>query len=182
MPGGSVLWLTGLSGAGKTTVARELQQLFINNNEKLLILDGDIVRSAIQDPHWKFDAESRKNGSYRYARLAQLAASQGLTVLVPTISMFDEVRAWNRAHIINYFEVYLHADLENLQQRDHKALYKNFNDGKASHMAGLDVEVELPKCPDLTIDNNGDRAKLTRNVEKIFNAFNQFRKEKQDQL
>lgn len=165
--GGSVLWLTGLSGAGKSTVTQGIQQQLIKQGEHPLILDGDLVRSAIEDPHWGFDSTSRLMGSYRYSKLAYLAATQGLTVIVPTISMFNEIYQWNRENIPGYFEVYLKTTEETRRSRDPKVLYQSHSKGSETNMAGLDHAIQIPTSADLTINNNGGADDIDRVVNKI---------------
>ena len=156
-PKGRVLWLTGLSGAGKTTIAQYIQRYLIQVGITPLILDGDLVRNAINDPHWGFDEESRRAGSFRYSRLAYMAASQGLTVIVPTISMFHDVHQWNRENIKYYFEVYLRTSENTRRQRDPKTLYAAQTTENHSPMVGLNDKVQTPQEPDMLIDNDHQR-------------------------
>lgn len=168
---GQVLWLTGLSGAGKSTIAEKLIVLFKERGNVPIVLDGDQIRAAIDDPHWLFDEESRLRGSYIYARLASLFASQGHLVIVPTISMFEQVRNWNRKHNTNYFEVYLETSQQVRLNRDPKKLYESHSQGKNAHMPGLDLNIEIPEAPDLTINNNGDITTADEVAKRIFDAF-----------
>lgn len=170
---GQVIWLTGLSGARKSTIAEKLITLFKARNLTPVVLDGDQVRAAIQDPHWQFDEASRLRGSYIYARLASLFASQGHLVIVPTISMFEEVRQWNRLHNAGYFEVYLKTSQDVRRKRDPKKLYASHNQGKNAKMPGLDLNVELPTSPDLTIVNEGDITTVDSVARHIFDAFSE---------
>jgi adenylylsulfate kinase-like enzyme len=151
---GRVLWLTGLSGAGKSTIAEKIQHHLLQRNITPLILDGDLVRAAVDDPHWGFDNKSRLSGSFRYSRLASLAASQGLTVIVPTISMFHDVHSWNRQNIENYFEVYLRTKEQTRRLRDPKVLYAQYKTQKKSDMVGIGNEPQAPLKPDMLIDND----------------------------
>ena len=168
---GHVIWLTGLSGAGKSTIAKKLIGLFKEQSDLPLVLDGDQVRAAINDPYWLFDEKSRLRGSYIYARLASLFASQGHLVIVPTISMFEEVRNWNRKHNTNYFEVYLKTSQQVRLNRDPKKLYASHRQGKNAQMPGLDLNIELPVAPDLTIENDGDITTTDEVAKHIFDAF-----------
>lgn len=170
---GHIIWLTGLSGAGKSTIAEKLIALFKAQNITPVVLDGDMIRAAIQDPHWKFDEASRLRGSYIYARLASLFASQGHLVIVPTISMFEEVRQWSRQHNKGYFEVYLETSQEIRLRRDPKKLYASHNAGKNAQMPGLDLNIELPTSPDLAIVNNGDISTADDVAKQIVDAFSE---------
>lgn len=168
---GSVLWLTGLSGSGKTTIAQKVFEQLTHHSFKPVMLDGDEVRAAINDPHWGFDNKSRLHGSYRYAKLAALLANQGHVVIVPTISMFKEVREWNRINSNGYYEVYIRASELVRIERDPKKLYLMSKQGVNESMAGVDLSVELPCSPDLIIDNNGDISTLNQIVEKLMQKY-----------
>jgi cytidine diphosphoramidate kinase len=168
---GKVLWLTGLSGAGKSTIAAIIQNHLIATGRCPVMLDGDQIRAAIADPHWGFDNESRLMGSYRYARLASLFSSQGHIVIVPTISMFHEVQQWNRTHTPGYFEVYLRTLEQTRRSRDPKVLYRQHQHGQRHEMVGMDLHVEEPLTPDLLIDNDGDQAQITLVAKFIIDAF-----------
>lgn len=169
--GGKVLWLTGLSGAGKSTIAAEIQRLLIANGMTPLLLDGDQIRQAIADPHWGFDQQSRRMGSFRYARLAALFAGQGHLVIVPTISMFHEVQQWNRKHSPGYFEVYLRTTEQTRRMRDPKILYQQHLQGTEVSMAGLDLSIQEPQQPDLLIDNDGDQSDISVIAQHIIRQF-----------
>ncbi|GHG69362.1 putative adenylyl-sulfate kinase [Alishewanella longhuensis] len=170
---GHVIWLTGLSGAGKSTIAHHLVSLCLEHKKRPVLLDGDQVRAAIADPNWGFDIASRRRGSYIYGRLAAMLAQQGHLVIVPTISMFAEVRQWNRQHIPGYFEVYLKVTQQVRQQRDPKALYQQHQAGLNQDMAGLDLLFEEPNSPDLIINNNGDSDNIEPVARQILQQFSQ---------
>lgn len=145
---GRVIWITGLSGAGKTTLARAL----LPHLPGALLLDGDELRKALNVADSAFDAFSRKKLALTYARLAGLLARQGTTVIVATISLFHEVHAWNREHLPNYLEVFLDVSEEERRRRDPKGLYAGQQAGRVKDMAGADTRVELPLAPHLRLD------------------------------
>jgi len=168
---GRVLWLTGLSGAGKTTVAMMMQRRLLVHGVKALILDGDQVREAINDANWQYDLQSRLKGSYRYSKLAALAANQGHTVIVPTISMFHEVQQWNKDNLPGYFEVYLKTSKKVREQRDPKVLYRDYQTGDNINMVGLDLKIEAPIAPDMVVENNGTMRSLSDACDQVLSAF-----------
>ena len=145
-----VYWLTGLSGAGKTTIGRLWYQELKESGAPVVFLDGDELR-AVFGGGFGFTPEARRKLAMSYGRLCALLSSQGFTVVCCTISMFDSVRAWNRANIPGYFEVYIQASMETLRRRDQKGLYSQ----NADNVAGVGFQVEAPKTPDLILDNNG---------------------------
>lgn len=147
-----VYWLTGLSGAGKTTLGRLWRDELRARGETVVFLDGDEMRSVF-GAGLGFNAADRRKLAESYGRLCALLASQGVTVVCCTISMFNSVRAWNRENIPGYYEVYIAASMDTLRRRDQKGLYSR----NADNVAGVGLQVELPDAPDLVLDNNGEK-------------------------
>ena len=145
---GRVIWITGLSGAGKTTLARAL----LPHLPGAILLDGDELREVLGASTKGFDAESRKQLAFTYARFARLLARQGKTVIVATISLYHEVHAWNREHLPGYLEVFLDIPEKVRRDRDPKGLYAAENKGEVTQMAGSMTMVELPLEPHIRID------------------------------
>jgi len=147
-----VYWLTGLSGAGKTTIGRLWYERLKATGEAVVFLDGDELRQVFGG-RLGYTIEERRKAAMNYARLCALLSKQGLSVICCTISMFDSVREWNRKNIPGYFEVYIQASMETLRQRDQKGLYSTGQ----QNVAGVDFQVELPKEPDLILNNDGQK-------------------------
>ncbi len=143
-----VIWITGLSGAGKTTLARAL----LEHLPGAILLDGDELREALGTAQSGFDVDSRKQLALTYARLARLLARQGFTVIVATISLFHEVHAWNREHLPGYLEVFLDVSETERRKRDPKGLYAAEQAGRVTAMAGGETRVELPLSPHLHLN------------------------------
>lgn len=153
---GLVLWITGLSGAGKTTVAGRVRDTLIERGVRPVLLDGDVLRHIFSHlaPHGHGLAD-RLRLAKSYASLCRELAGQGQTVICATMSMFHEVRAWNRAHIPNYVEAYLRVPLAELERRDSKNIYARARAGQLRDVIGLDIPAEEPEAPDLVIENHG---------------------------
>jgi adenylylsulfate kinase len=136
---GLVFWITGLSGAGKTTVARELSSQLRAAGRPVILLDGDALRTAISEglAHSPGD---RQRSAMRNARLCRLLAGQGLDVVCASISLFHDVQRWNRENIPGYREIYLRVPIEELRRRDGKGIYAGAN----SHMAIRASELGIP--------------------------------------
>ncbi len=158
---GTLYWITGLSGAGKTTIGNRLYYKMKYQNKNVVILDGDILKK-IAGKDLGYKREERLERAYRYSALCKLLTDQSVDVIICTIAMFDEVRDWNRQNIENYVEIFLDVGFDILKARDKKGLYSK----KDSDTAGLDVEIEYPKTPDIIIENDGKR-ELEEGVQKI---------------
>ena len=101
-----------------------------------------------------YEPSERKKLSYKYARLSKMLAEQDVHVVIATISMFSEVREWNRENIIDYVEIYIKVPLEILIKRDQKNLYSN----NVDNLMGFNIDVEEPLNPDITILNDGSKS------------------------
>jgi adenylylsulfate kinase-like enzyme len=148
-----VIWITGLPGAGKTTIGQILLDKLRALDKQSILLDGDKLRAALGQNN--YDIESRKSIAFTYGRLAQMFSNQGAIAVCATVSMFDEVRAWNAKNIPNYFEVYIKVPPAILQQRNQKNLYTDAEEGNAVNIIGFDIAVQEPKTPDLVLMNDG---------------------------
>ncbi len=161
MKKGILYWITGLSGAGKTTIGNRLYYQMKAQNDNTIILDGDILKK-IAGKDLGYGREERLERAYRYCSLCKLLTDQGVNVIICTIAMFDEIRDWNRNHIENYVEIFLDVDMEILKLRNRKGLYSY----KGGNIAGVDVEIEYPKNPDIVIKNDGS-VSVKRSVQEI---------------
>jgi adenylylsulfate kinase-like enzyme/phosphohistidine swiveling domain-containing protein len=146
---GRVFWITGLSGAGKTTLGQELSRRLRAVGRSVTFLDGDALRAVIAED-LGHNADNRRQSAMRNARLCRLLAGQGSDVVCATISLFHEVQRWNRENIPGYREIYLQVPLDELRRRDSKGIYAG-----ASNVVGIDVPAEAPESPDLVLDNYG---------------------------
>ena len=162
-------WFTGLSGAGKTTIG----YLFFNHlkeaGERVVFLDGDSLRAIFSD-NQKYGLSDRRKLAMRYSNLCKMLVEQDISVVIATISMFDEVREWNRKNINNYNEVYIKVPIDILIERDKKNIYSGALEGKIKNVMGIDIEFEEPKAPDITIMNDGS-IEVESIVDKILDKF-----------
>ena len=168
-PDPRVFWITGLSGAGKTTVARALRDR-LAQSRPVVLLDGDEMREILGKTA-SFAREDRLELAYIYARLAKHLREQGVTVVCATISMFHDVRAWSRANTVGYFEVYLKVPESHRVARDAKGHYKNHaaRQPNGGGLVGFDEPFEEPRSADVVIANNGEISP-TEAVNEIWRA------------
>jgi cytidine diphosphoramidate kinase len=151
---GKVIWLTGLSGSGKTTVAHEIVRRLRIHSDGVVMLDGDELREvfgATAASIKNHGREGRLALAFQYAHLCRIIASQGLTVVIATISLFKEIHAWNRENIPGYFEVFLKVPIEELRRRDPKGIYRRFEAGELTDVAGMDLAVDEPEAADWVV-------------------------------
>jgi adenylyl-sulfate kinase len=150
-----VIWLTGLSGSGKSTIANELTNILHNQGKLVYILDGDNVRMGL-NKDLGFSDDDRKENIRRIAEVAKLLSDAGVIVITAFISPFREERE-NAKEIIggdNFIEVYVEASLDICENRDPKGLYKKARAGQIKMFTGIDSPYEEPINPNLKIETH----------------------------
>ncbi len=146
-----VIWITGLSGAGKTTLCEALSRRLKPHLPELTNLDGDVVRQVFGG-ELGYGEPDRVAQIKRIQSLAEMLDGQGLVVLVAALYAHPDLLAWNRATFADYVEVYLEAPLDLVRARDPKGLYAKAAAGRMPDVVGLDIPWHAPVNPDLTID------------------------------
>jgi len=163
-----VVWIIGLSGAGKTTLAVKVVEKIRSSKTNVVLIDGDMIREVFGDD-LAHTLEDRRQNADRICRLCKFFDKQGIHVVCAILSLFPESRLWNRDNIKNYYEVYIETPIKQLQKRDYKGLYKKFSEGKIKNVAGMDIEFIPPDNPDLTIKNNGSLDNLLTHANFMAN-------------
>lgn len=156
MKKGILYWITGLSGSGKTTIGNRLYYELRQEKENVVLLDGDILKSIVGKDLGYTESDRRKR-AIQYARICKMLTDQGIIVICCTIAMYDEVREWNRENNKAYVEIFLDVPMEILIKRDQKGIYSQYEDGIISNVAGMDIQVEFPKNPDIILKNDGSK-------------------------
>lgn len=162
---GTVYWITGLSGAGKTTIGKLLYEKMKETYPNTVFLDGDTMRKVFGED-LGYSQEDRRKCAMRYSRLCAILQEQGMNVICCTISMFDGVREWNRENIRNYKEIYVKVSMDTLKARDQKGLYSGLTEEKQREVVGVHLAIEEPKNPDLILINDGESSPKEQ-AEKI---------------
>jgi adenylylsulfate kinase len=151
-PKGFTVWFTGLSGAGKSTVAEMLYHELQARQMKTEILDGDVVRQNLSKG-LGFSKEDRDTNVLRIGFVAELLTRNGVATICCPISPYQETRDQVRAMIGEFVEVYVHATLDELSRnRDPKGLYKKALAGEIKGFTGVDDPYEVPERPELVLD------------------------------
>ena len=166
---GTLYWITGLSGAGKTTISRELYKILKKKKPNVILLDGDELRK-IFGVRGAYSAEERLNLGFQYARLCEFLTGQNMDVVCGTLAMFHACRQWNRENIIQYREIYLKVPMEVLRKRDPKKIYSRAEKGELENVVGIDIPFEEPQNPDMIINNDGGQSPdiVARNIYEHF--------------
>jgi adenylyl-sulfate kinase len=150
---GFVLWFTGLSGAGKSTISGIVEKRLREAGAKVEVLDGDVVRTHLSKG-LGFSKEDRDINIRRIGFVAELLARHGVIVIVAAISPYRAVREEVRAAIPNFVEVYVECPIEVLAERDVKGLYKKALAGEIPNFTGVSDPYEPPLHPEVTVNSS----------------------------
>tara|TARA_A100001015_G_scaffold320300_1_gene446178 strand:- start:2887 stop:3393 length:507 start_codon:yes stop_codon:yes gene_type:complete len=159
-----VIWIVGLSGAGKTTIARLLLKKLKKKYSNLIHLDGDIIRKIYNDK-LGYSSKDRNINAERLSKMTKFLSDQKIHVVGSVLSNFPKWQAWNKKNIKNYYQVYLKVSLKELIKRDKKNIYKKALKGTKKNVVGVDIKFKEPLNSNLIIDNE----KYTKSFSSIIN-------------
>ena len=161
---GAVIWFTGLSGSGKTTIAHQVEETLLESGVPVEILDGDVVRENLSKG-LGFSKEDRDINIRRIAFVAHLLQRNGVFVITAAISPYRAIREEARAMIKDFVEVYAEAPLEVCEERDVKGLYAKARAGEIKGFTGIDDPYEAPLDPELRLTpDDGSAEEQARRV------------------
>lgn len=161
-----VVWIIGLSGTGKSTLANHVVNRLRESGKSVVLLDGDVIRSLFgNDVDHTMDG--RRRNAERLSRLSKFLSNQGVIVIAAVLSIFPEWRQWNRENIDSYSEVYMRATMQTLLKRDIKNLYARAIKGEISNVVGVDLPFPEPINPELVIDNDLDLLDFDELTNKV---------------
>lgn len=135
----------------------------------VVFLDGDELREvfgSVAASRSNYGRDARLALAIQYAHLCRVIAAQGVSVVIATISLFQEVHAWNRMNLPGYFEAYLKVPMDELRQRDAKGIYRRYDAGELRHVAGLDLSIDEPLAADWIAEYEPGRT-VTMLVEEL---------------
>lgn len=161
---GFVLWFTGLSGAGKTAVAIQVERELKARGLRVERLDGDIVRKSLT-ADLGFTKEDRDKNIQRVAFVAKLLSRNGVAVLCSFISPYRVTRDWVRQEVTDFIEVFVDVSLDEAMRRDVKGLYKKALAGEIRNFTGVDDPYEPPLNPEIRLDT--DHETVEESADKV---------------
>ena len=161
---GTIFWITGLSGSGKSTIGELLKTKLEKEYGKTIIIHGDDIREIFKFNSYTKNKRLKLGKSY--SDLCKLIAKQNVNIVFSTVGLFKELFLYNRKNLQNYIEIYIKTDIQKLKKNKSKSFYKV----ETRNVWGFDLKPDYPKKPDILIENNFDKttAKLALIIfEKI---------------
>jgi adenylylsulfate kinase len=152
-----VLWLTGLSGAGKSTIACETEKALFNSGHHVYLLDGDNIRSGL-NRDLTFTEEDRKENIRRIGHMARLMYDAGIIVICAFISPSREMRRYVRDlfPVGRFSEIFINCDIQICRERDVKGLYSKADRGEIPNFTGISSPYDIPENPELILNTAGE--------------------------
>ena len=148
---GILFWITGLSGSGKTNLAKKILPFIEKKYGPTIHLDGDTLRGIFKLYGYTF--KERISNSEKFTKLAKLLTDQGINVIFSIVGLMNKPRTWNRNNIKKYIEIFIKSDVKKIILKGKKKkIYKNKKD-----IVGVSIKPQFPKNPDITIDNTFDK-------------------------
>lgn len=166
---GAVVWFTGLSGSGKTTVARLVDLKLHEAGRRSFLLDGDAVRTGLNSD-LGFTEDDRRENLRRFTELARLFANAGIITLVSAIAPYEETRRWAKERVgpDRFILVHVATPIEVCEARDVKGLYRDARAGKLPAFTGIDAPYEEPQAPDLRLrPEDGDPETMSEKIMSV---------------
>ena len=161
---GTIFWITGLSGSGKSTIGEHLKAKLEKEYGKTVIIHGDDIREIFKFK--SYTKNKRLELGKSYSDLCRLIAKQNVNIIFSTVGLFKELFLYNRKNLQNYIEIYIKTNIQKLKKNKSKSFYKV----ETRNVWGFDLKPDYPKKPDILIENNFDKttAKLALTIfEKI---------------
>jgi len=145
---GILFWITGLSGSGKTAIAKKIKNNISNKYGPTVIVSGDDLRKIFNFK--KFSKKDRLSYALAYCKFCKCITDNKINIILSTVSLFHKVRKWNRTNISNYMEIYIRSDINKIIKQKNKFFYKK----NYKNIIGKDIKPEFPQSPHIIVDNN----------------------------
>ncbi|MDX9856097.1 MAG: adenylyl-sulfate kinase [Candidatus Moranbacteria bacterium] len=170
---GLVVWLTGLPCSGKTSIAKELEKYFKDNNIPVQRLDGDIVRGTINSD-LGFSKKDRDENIRRVTHIAKMLSDNGVNAVVAFVSPYQKMRDFARETCPNFVEVHINCSIEECKKRDVKGMYAKALAGEIKDFTGVQDPYEIPENPEIKVDT--EKKSLDESVGEILEYLKSFEK------
>lgn len=163
-----IFWFTGLSGVGKSTLAQAFVACLHEQGLTPLLLDGDALRDTLESvaDGQCHDLQMRERRAWRIARLARLAAEQGVPVVVATISLFHSVQHWSRNSVVPYAEIWLRSEMQILRRRKPE-IYGSVDQSGLTDVVGKDLVAEFPLQADVVIEQTFELSAIDEQLLRL---------------
>ena len=164
---GIFFWITGFSGAGKTTIAKKIKPEIAKFYGPTILISGDNFRKIFKIK--AYSKKARYKNGLMFTKFLETITSQKINVIFATVGLDDMLRRQNRLNIQNYVEIFIRADLAKIIKIGKKKIYEKYN----KNIVGKDISAEMPKFPDIILDNKFDRplnelsTQLLKKIKKI---------------
>jgi adenylylsulfate kinase-like enzyme len=145
-----LIWITGLAGSGKTTLARNIAAIVKPTVPHTVLLDGDVIRDVFGND-LTYSEDDRKIQIQRIQKISKLLYEQDIIVIASALYYSHEISEWNRSNFNIYYEVYIEAGMKILKSRDQKSLYSRAERGEIAHVVGIDIPWHAPARPDFHV-------------------------------
>ena len=161
-----ILWFTGISGAGKTTIGSYFFKKFKNKNKNTIMIDGDEFRNVFSND-LKYTLKDRNKNAERITSLVKYISNQNINIIVAANLTSKKYRDWCKKNLKNYINVYINANISSLIKRDYKNLYKKALNKKIKNVVGVDIPAIIPKKVDIIIQNDNTKKNFLNKIKKI---------------
>jgi len=161
-----VIWITGISASGKSTLGKYFFKKFKKIKKNTIFFDGDEFRKIFHNDI-QYTLRDRDINAIRLTTLVKYVADQKINLIISANLTSQRFRDWCKKNVKNYFEIFIDTPFEKLKERDYKKLYKKAISGKIKNVVGVDIKFTKPKKPDLIIDNSKNKKNLFQNYSKI---------------
>ena len=157
---GIFFFITGLSGSGKSSLAKKIKPKIQKKYGKTLLLHGDEIRKIFSLN--KYGYKDREKIALQYVKLCKKITNNNINVILATVSLFNSIRKWNKKNFSNYVEIYIQSDLKKIIKQKKKFFYIK----KTNNVVGLNIKPEFPKKPNIILKNNFETS-LEKLSEKL---------------
>ena len=146
---GILFWVTGLSGSGKTTLAKKIKREIQSLYGPTIVVSGDDIRRIFNFK--EYSAKKRFELVMKYCKFSKFITDQNINLIFAVVGMMDDIRTWNKKNIVNYYEIYVKANIKKIIKAKKKKIYHKRNIGE---VVGINIKPQFPKNPNTIINNN----------------------------